>query len=291
MQAALDRIAGWLDVPLFRLGEAEVTTEHLLVFTLVFSLSFLLSALLRRGLRRVVMRNDELPAPTAYTLIRLSHYVIITLGFLIALSVVGIDLTNLTIVAGALGIGIGFGLQSIVNNFVSGLILLFEHNVKVGDYVVLASGLSGKVEAINVRSTHVRTLDNLDVIVPNSQMISEEITNWTLNDTVVRYKIPFGVAYGSNKEIVREAALAAAAAVDFTITTPPGRPPALWLVEFGDSSLNFELVVWADLGRNPTPGSVLPRYLWAIHEELLARGVQIPFPQRDVHIIGPHPSG
>ena len=203
---------------------------------------------------------------------------------LIALASIGLDFSNLAIVAGALSVGIGFGLQSIVNNFVSGIIILFEHQLRVGDYIELDNGLTGTVKSINVRSTLINTNDNIDIVVPNSEIISTKLTNWTLGEHFLRVRIPFGVAYGTDKELVRKAAIEACDEVSFTLTNMPGREPDVWLVEYGDNSLNFLLLVWVNRQGARRPTRTRAAYLWAMETKFREYGIEIPFPQRDLHI-------
>jgi small-conductance mechanosensitive channel len=219
-----------------------------------------------------------------YTISRLTHYTIIIVGLLIALTSIGLDFTNLALVAGALSVGIGFGLQSIVNNFVSGLIILFERSLRVGDYIELDNGLTGTVKAISVRSTLINTNDNIDIVVPNSEFVTTRLTNWTLGEHILRVRIPFGVAYGTDKELVRKAAMEACDDVQYTLTHMPGREPDVWLVEYGDNSLNFLLLVWVNRQGARRPTRTRAAYLWALETKLREYGIQIPFPQRDLHL-------
>ncbi|MGR9107138.1 MAG: mechanosensitive ion channel domain-containing protein [Gammaproteobacteria bacterium] len=275
----------WFSQSLFKIGETPVTTLGLLRVALIVTIAWWLSALIRRGLRRI--RDSGKVANTAflYTFERLLHYFLITFGIIIGLSSIGVDFTNLALIAGALGVGIGFGLQTIVSNFVSGLILLFERSLRVGDFVELDSGVTGEVKEINVRSTLVMTNDNVDVLVPNSEFIGGKMINWTLTDSVRRIHVPFGVAYGSNKDTVREAALEAAAKVPWSLKNPrKDRSPQVWLVGFGDSSLNFELVVWVTPEAVKRPQTVQAAYLWEVDTALARHQIEIPFPQRDVHL-------
>jgi small-conductance mechanosensitive channel len=208
---------------------------------------------------------------------------IIVIALFVALSSIGLDFRNLALVAGALSVGIGFGLQSIVSNFVSGLTILFEHTLRVGDYIELDNGLTGTVKAINVRSTLITTNDNIDIVVPNSEFVTTRLTNWTLSEKVLRVRIPFGVAYGSDKELVRKAALEAVDEVSFTLKRK-GREPDVWLVDFGDSSLDFLLLVWVNTQGARRPTRTRATYLWALETKLTEYGIEIPFPQRDVHV-------
>ncbi len=203
---------------------------------------------------------------------------------MIALGSIGLSFTNIAIIAGALSVGIGFGLQSIVNNFVSGLIILFERTLRVGDYIELDTGLTGTVKAINVRSTLINTNDNIDIVVPNSEFVSTKLTNWTLGEHILRVRIPFGVAYGSDKEVVRKAAIEACEDVPYTLTHLRGREPDVWLVEYGDNSLNFLLLVWVNRQGARRPTRTRAAYLWALEDKLTEYGIEIPFPQRDLHL-------
>lgn len=205
----------------------------------------------------------------------------------IALSAARVNLTGLAVLTGAIGVGIGFGLQSIFQNFIAGIIILFEKSLKVGDFVDLESGVTGEVREINVRSTLVTTNDNVDILVPNSEFITNRVTNWTLREANRRVRVPFGVAYGTDKELVKRAALEAADRVDFTLKNVPGRAPDVWLVGFGDSSLDFELIVWLNDDAVKRPGKVSAAYNWEIETSLAQYGIEIPFPQRDLHIIPP----
>ncbi len=271
---------------LFTIGDVPVTFTDILRAIIIILIAYVISRVVRRILRRISFADDSRSTSIIYTLSRLSHYLIIIIGLIIALSSIGLSFTNVAIVAGALSVGIGFGLQSIVNNFVSGIILLFEQNLKVGDYVELESGMKGVVKGIHVRSTTITTLDNLDIIVPNSELVAAKVTNYTLNEPMFRMHVPFGVAYGSDKDLVRKAVLEATRQVGVTYDDGAKRRPQVWLVGFGDSSLNFELVVWVvnKKGSNATPGSWRALYTWEIETALIKHGIEIPFPQRDLHL-------
>lgn len=206
------------------------------------------------------------------------------LAVLSALNVIGIDLTALAVFSGAIGIGIGFGLQAIFSNLVAGIILLFEGSVKVSDFVDLADGTTGEVREIGIRATRVTTNDNVDVLVPNSEFINNRVVNWTLREGHRRLRVPFGVAYGTDKELTRKAALEAAEAVPHELKGPLARPAEVWLTGFGDSSLDFELVVWLDPAAVKRPGRVNADYNWALETALNKYGIEIPFPQRDLHL-------
>ena len=284
VQAAYQRIKGLADVTLFHVGETPVTGSDIFRFLIILIVAYLLSRSIRYAIRRVSDRDSSGSQASLYTLSRLSHYTIIIIALFIALSSIGLDFSNLALVAGALSVGIGFGLQSIVSNFVSGLIILFEHTLRVGDYIELDTGLTGTVKAINVRSTLINTNDNIDIVVPNSEFVTTRLTNWTLGERVLRVRIPFGVAYGSDKELVRKAAIEAADEVPYTLTHIKRRRPDVWLVDFGDSSLNFLLTVWVNREGARRPTRTRAAYLWALETKLTEYGIEIPFPQRDVNL-------
>ncbi len=284
VKTAYLRVAGLMDVTLFSIGETPVAGGDIVRVFVILSIAFLLSRGIRHAIDRFGASESAGTQASLYTVGRLSHYTIIIFGLFIALSSIGLDFSNLALVAGALSVGIGFGLQSIVNNFVSGLIILFEHSLRVGDYIELDTGLTGTVKSINVRSTLINTNDNIDIVVPNSEFVTTRLTNWTLGERILRVRIPFGVAYGSDKELVRKAAMEAAAEVPYTLTHMKGREPDIWLVEYGDNSLNFLLLVWVNRQGARRPTRTRAAYLWALETKLREYGIEIPFPQRDLHL-------
>jgi small-conductance mechanosensitive channel len=270
---------------LFRVGETPITSLGIIRVIVIVCIAWLLSTWLRRFLQRVGERRGGASQHAVYTIGRLSHYLIIFVGLMIGLSSVGVDFTNFALVAGALSIGIGFGLQSIVNNFVSGIIILFERSLKVGDYVELGTGVSGVVREINVRSTRINTNENVDVIVPNSNFISSDVINWTLQEHFVRFHVPFGVAYGVDKEHVREVVLEAAKRLPFGLTGVGGKDADVWLVKYGENRMEMELVVWVSATAVKRPATVKAKYLWAIDTALQEHHIPVPLPQRDLHLV------
>lgn len=228
--------------------------------------------------------NSRLNPSMAGLLGQVANVALMVAAIAIALQTVGVNLSALTIFSGALGVGIGFGLQSIFSNFISGIIILMEKSVKVGDFIELQSGVTGLVNEINIRSTLVTTNDNVDILVPNEEFIKAQVINWTLRDARRRTHIKFGVAYGTDKEIVRKAGMEAAAEVPWTLENMGPRMPQVWLTGFGDSSLDFELVVWLTEEAVKKPAKVTADYNWALHSALERHGIEIPFPQQDLHL-------
>lgn len=275
-----------LDEPLFTLGGRIFTLAAILRPAAIVAIAVLLlvgSGLLFARLRARVRPDRQ---PILYVVSQVLRYAILVWGGFALIAALGINLSSLSIFAGALGVGIGLGLQGIVRNFVSGLILLFDRSIEVGDFIELQDGASGLVVSIGPRATTVTTNDNVDILIPNALLLDSELTNWTRNHASRRVHVPFGVAYGSDLETVRKAGLAAAAAVPFTDANDQDRRTQVWLVGFGDSSLDFELVVWPTLDAVKRPGSMMAAYRWALAEALAEHGLEIPFPQRDVRLRG-----
>lgn len=280
--AVSGRIGDLLGASLFKIGDAPVTTFGLLRIGLILIAALLLSRLIRFLLQRLSMRDRGRSSAGLYAVGRLMHYVLILAALLIGLTSIGLDFSQLALVAGALSIGIGFGLQSVVNNFVSGLMILFERNLKIGDVVKLDTGVTGVVREINVRSTLITTNDNVDIAVPNSEFIAGKVVNYTLRDPFHRIHVPFSAAYGSDKERVRQVITEAARKLPFTLTTEKDRNPDVWLVKLGDNALEFELVVWINPAAVSRPGAVMASYVWEIETTLREHAIEIPSPQRNV---------
>lgn len=233
---------------------------------------------------RVLARSGATPSLQLLTA-RLLKVVMVIAAVFIALGTIGIDLTAFAVFTGALGVGIGFGLQAIFNNFIAGLILLSEKSLKVGDFVEVERGhLAGTVRQINIRNTIITTPDSIDVAVPNSEFVNSRVINWTMLDAHARIHVPFAVAYGTDLELVRKAVCEAAQEVKFTLQDASGRVPQLWLVKFAESRLEFELVVWLTSEGIHRPLGARAAYCWGIYESLRRYGIEVPFPQHDLHV-------
>jgi small-conductance mechanosensitive channel len=270
--------------PLFRMGGTPITLSGVAVALGIIVASYLVARFVVRMLAR--LRGGLATSGTAlYILEKFAGYGIFILGVMFALSSIGLNLSSLAVFAGAIGVGVGLGLQGVVKEFVSGIVLLFDSVVNVGDYIELpgSGNLRGVVQEIGARATHIRTNDNLDIFVPNSRLIEERVINWTLQGETRRIHIPFSVAYGSDKSQVRDVVLAAARSIDATVSEGT-RQTQVWLVSFGDSALNFELVVWPTLAAVKRPAAMHAAYTWAIDDALRAAGIEIPFPQRDLNL-------
>ena len=281
---ASDNAATWANISLFTIGDTPVTALGLLRIAVILTLAWSLSYWIRRMLERLGSRSDPSNLAAFYTIGRLSHYLIILFGFLIGLTSIGMDFSNFALVAGALAIGIGFGLQAIVNNFISGLILLFERSLKVGDFVELSNGVAGEVKTINVRSTQIKTNENIDIVVPNSEFMNSNVINWTLQEPYRRVHYPFRIAFKMDKDLVRRAGLEAAENVSHTLSGIPGKNPQVWLVGFGDNGYIFELVVWLTPSAVKRPQAVRAAYYWELETALKKYKIEVPIPQRDVYL-------
>jgi len=262
----------------FRVGDLEIATGDIVLFIFIIWLSFLISRFLRAILREEVYPRVRLAHGVPMAVDKLAHYVILLTGFFFALGAAGIDLNRFTLLAGALGVGIGFGLQNIVSNLVSGIIVLFERPVQTGDKVKIGT-IEGEIKRIGLRATVVRTWEGSEVMVPNSRLVLDEVTNWTLSDQLRRMEIQVGVAYGSDTEKVSELLLKVAKDHRHVLDYPESY---VLFTNFGDSSLQFSLRAW--VGRFGDYLRVRSDLTAAVNKTLAEAGITIPFPQRDVHV-------
>jgi len=262
----------------FSFGGGKITLGLAITACLVLYGSFLLSGVFQHLLMHDFLPKHKVEYGSAVSMARLIHYTLILVGFLVAASVLGFDLKNLTILAGAFGIGIGFGLQTIVNNFVSGLILLFERPIKTGDIIQL-DGTWGKIKKLGLRATVVETFDQSEIIVPNSDLISGQVTNWTLSDRASRLVVPVGVAYGSDVPLVMKILHETAESNPMILKDPAAQ---VLFMGFGDSSLDFELRAW--VGEIDDRMKARSELHQGIDRRFREADVEIPFPQRDLHV-------
>jgi small-conductance mechanosensitive channel len=260
----------------FRRGTLSISVGDVLVFALTLGGTFVVAKLLRFVLEEEVYPRLAAGRGFPYAVSGLLHYVLVFTGFLLALATLGVDLTKITILAGAFGVGIGFGLQNVVNNIVSGLILLFERRIDVGDAVQIGD-VAGRVEHMGVRACTVRTWEGAEVIVPNASLTSEKVTNWTLSDRRRRVDVSVGVAYGTAPQKVAEILLGVARAHKQVLLEPA---PTVLLRAFGESALQFEIRVWTD--QFETWLRTQSELTMAVHDALRDARIAMPFPQREV---------
>ena len=269
----------------FVLAGMEIVPGHLLWAILVLTVLLTLSRWMKARLQSKWLAKIRMEHSAQEALVTTFGYVAIAVSIIIALSVAGITFTNLAIIAGALSVGIGFGLQNVVNNFVSGLIMLVERPVRSGDWIVVGA-TEGYVKHISIRTTTIQTFDRAEVIVPNSDLISGQVTNWTLRSQWGRIKVPVGVAYGSDTARVKDILLEIVNNHDEIIKGNPNLPdPGVLFIGFGDSSLNFE--VRAIVRNIEQRWNVISDINFAIDAAFREHGIEIPFPQRDLNFRGP----
>lgn len=276
-------LSGVLQAPWFTMGKVNISLGLILGIVLILLVPWYTARAVERAMLSAGRHRRSMRQATVYAFARIARYCILAIGILIGLDWVGIDLSALAIFGGAVGIGIGLGLQTVFNNFVSGIILLVEQTLKTGDFVELESGVRGLVIEIGMRYTLIRTNSAVDIIVPNSEFTDGRVMSWTHGNQFRRLTIPFNVAYGTDKSLVREAGLAAARAVDVTVDDAIRRSD-VWFKAFGDSALEFALMVWVGPNAVTRPGSTTSRYLWALDDALREHGIEIPYPHREVHI-------
>jgi small-conductance mechanosensitive channel len=280
-----ERLLSIITYPLFNLGNQPFSFALVLKLAALLVLTFILTSRIRRWLVQHVLVHTKLESGTREAVGTIVYYVILVAGVVVGLQTIGIDLTALSVAAGGLGIGIGFGLQNIANNFMSGFIVLLERPIKVGDRIQVA-GTEGRVVDIHARATTVLTNDNIAILIPNSRFITENVINWSYSDTKVRFRVPVGVSYNSDPRLVEKLLLTVAAKNQDVLTEPA---PAVRFLEFGDSSLNFELRVWSS-SLVHRKGKLISDLNFAILEIFRENNIEIPFPQRDIHIRTQAPS-
>lgn len=267
----------------FEVGTVKIVPLKFVSAILTFAMLLSIIGWVKRRMDKSWLKHSRMDHASKESMISLSGYLGVAIAGLIGLSIAGVELSNIALIAGALSVGIGFGLQNIVNNFISGVILLFERPIKTGDWVVVG-GTQGYVKKISIRSTQIQTFDRSDVIVPNSELISTQVTNWMFKDKIGRVIVPIGVAYGTDPQQVKQILLDIAYQSPQVITKSPiiSKPWVLFTA-FGDSSLNFELRCYIKSVDERL--GVISDMNFAIEAALRQAGIVIPFPQRDVHII------
>lgn len=268
-----------LSTPFGTIGDTKISFTFLLYLLLSVMLVFFLATKVKQILVNRILSRTKMDMGVTQSIGTIVRYLIIVLGLVIIFQSAGLDLSALSVLAGALGVGIGFGLQTIFNNFVSGLIILFERPIKVGDRVQVED-VSGDVVRIAARATTIITNDNISIIIPNSEFVSSRVINWSHNDRMIRFRIPVGVSYQEDPEKIKKLLLEVAAANPNVLNSPSAD---VIFAEFGDSSLNFELWVWTIKLIN-RPKQLQSQLYYAIFQKFKEHNIEIPFPQRDLHI-------
>ena len=276
LNAGVRRFLQW---PLFTMGSIPVTPLFLIKCTVFLIALSIFSRLLRKFLANRVLSHTHMDPGTQYAFVRATGYVVFILGLVIGLDSTGLNLRSLMVVGGALGIGIGFGLQNIVANFVAGIVILWEGPVKVGDIIDVGT-TRGEVVRIGARGTWVRTYDNEVIIVPNSEFINNRVLNWTANDRTVRMTVPLSVSYDSDFTAVCDALMDIARRHEDVLTDPE---PAVLITAFGDSSVNISLRVSTTI-RTDRTGRLKSDLFFEILRVFREKKIEMPNPQRDIHV-------
>ncbi len=275
--AAIEKVKSALDVPLFSIAGTEITAATLTAFFLIVVASFVISKLLRKGVERFLTAREVEDHGTRAVISRLLHYVIVFVGVGTALHTIGINLSALFAAGALFAVAIGFAMQNVTANFVSGVILLVERSIKPGD-VIEVNGAMVRVRDMGIRATIVRTLDDEDVVIPNSVLVQGEVKNFTFRDDLYRLRVEVGVAYESDLHRVRDVLEACTRSLDWRSDQ---RDPVVLLTLFGSSSVDYEISVWTE---NPwksrSDRSRLREAIWWAFQEA---GITIAFPQLDVH--------
>ncbi|MBS0165025.1 mechanosensitive ion channel family protein [Nitrospira sp. CMX1] len=274
-----ETLTHWLNIPLFEIGTTPITLWTIVSLVVLFVLLLWLTRILKNWVILTLLANSRIDIGVRQAVGAIVRIGVIAIGFIVILQTMGIDLSTVTVLAGALGIGVGFGLQTITNNLVSGLILLFERPVKIGDRIEIGR-VTGNVVDISARATTVVTNDNIAIIIPNSEFITSKVTNWSYTTRDVRFNFPVAVSYREDPEVVRTLLLEIASKHPGVLTE---RKPDVLLQEFGESALHFLLRVWT---REYTdrPGVLRSELNYAISRKFREHGIEIPYPQRDIHI-------
>ncbi len=269
----------WFTTDFVFIGNKQYDLIDIILFLVSIVVLIYVSGKFRKLLVNKVLARYNLDIGIRQSIGTIVRYVVLVLGFTVIIDSAGIDLSSLTVLAGALGVGLGFGLQNIANNFISGLIILFERPIKVGDRIEVGD-VSGDVVNISARATTVITNDNISIIVPNSEFISSQVINWSHNDRLVRFRFPVGVSYQEDPEKVKKVLMEVMEEHAGILDHPP---PDVWFDEFGDSSLNFNLMVWTSQYVQ-RPKALRSQLYYSVFKKFKEHGIEIPFPQRDLHI-------
>ncbi len=271
--------------PIEKLLQHDLTHlgERIVLALVIVALTFGGARLVTRLFERLRQRLPQASA-SVYITEKLISYALIVAGCLVGLSVSGIDITSLAVFAGATGVGVGLGLQGVVKEFVSGLVIMFDPNLAVGDFVEIDKNLRGEIMEIGPRATRVRTNDGLSIIIPNSDFVENQVINWTYNSGTRRIHIPFSVVPGADKATIRDIVLKAANALPFTSPDTEEHRTQVWLTDFDDDAFRFELVVWPTASAVRHPSSLKAAYYWAIDDALRSKGMEAPNPQNDLNI-------
>ncbi|MFK2823789.1 mechanosensitive ion channel domain-containing protein [Arcobacter sp. YIC-80] len=275
----------YITSPIFVYNEKAITLFSLIKAILFIIIGFIIGIVYKKWLNNLSKKWPNMSQMSLKLSSNVGFYIIIIITFMITMSGLGIDMTSISLIAGALSIGIGFGLQTVVSNLIAGVILMFERTIRIGDIIEINDLLKGTVTDIRIRSTTIKTFDNIDIVVPNSSFIQNNVINWTLEDPSRRLHIPFGVAYGTKIEKVKEVVLKELEDSDLKyVRNNEDKKPEIRLENMNTSSVDLELLVWIKANDKIQPNSLKSDFLILIYNSLYKNDIEIPFPQLDLHI-------
>ncbi len=281
----ISQIKAYTVSTLFVFNEQPISILSLVKMVLLIIISFVVGGFYKRWIMKISRRWPDMSQMSIRLTSNIGYYIIVFIGVMIALSSIGIDMTSISLIAGALSIGIGFGLQTVVSNLIAGIILMFERTVRIGDTIEISDTLKGRVTDMRIRSTTIQTFDNVDIVVPNASFIQNNVINWTLEDKTRRLHIPFGVAYGTEVADVKKAVLEELEQSDLVyIKHDADKMPEVWMIAMNSSSVDFELLVWIEWANKFRPNALRSEFLILIYNALRKNNIQIPFPQLDLHV-------
>lgn len=285
ISSAYNSSKSFLNTPLVVFNEQAITPISLFKALILIVFGFIIGKLYKKWLLKISSRWSNISDMTLKVSSNVGFYLIVFITFMIAMSSLGIDMSSISLIAGALSIGIGFGLQTVVSNFIAGIILMFERTIRIGDVIEINDLLKGTVTDIRVRSTSIKTFDNIDIVVPNSSFIQNNVINWTLEDKSRRLHVPFGVAYGTKVEKVKEVIIEELLNSDLKfIRNDENKKPEVRFENMNSSSVDLELLVWIRVNDKITPNSLKSDFLLLIYNCLYKHDIEIPFPQLDLHL-------
>jgi len=273
--------------PLFNIGNARISIFNLALALFIFIFGIYIGNKYKKHIKTARF-SKNITLSTKTIIGNIGYYTIILITFFISLKIIGINLSSLTVILGALSVGIGFGLQNMVSNFISGIILMLENSIRIGDYIEISDTLKGVVENIQMRSTTIVTNDNIEVIIPNQTLFQNNVINWTLTEKIRRFKIPFGVAYGTDVEKVQTVVYDALKKSNLNyISDMPDKAPEIKMIAMNSSSVDFNLDVWVRGDDVVYPRRTESKFLIMIYNALYENNITIPFPQMDIHVKEP----
>ncbi|PLY08481.1 MAG: mechanosensitive ion channel protein MscS [Arcobacter sp.] len=281
----IEQFKKYFSSTLFVFNEQAITLLSILKALFLITAGFLFGVFYKRWIYKISSKWPNMSQMSLKLTANVGYYLIVFITIMIAMSSLGIDMSSISLIAGALSIGIGFGLQTVVSNFIAGIILMFERTIRIGDIIEISDVLKGTVADIRIRSTTIKTFDNIDIVIPNSSFIQNNVINWTLDDATRRIHISFGVAYGTKIEKVKEVILSELKNSDLTfLRNVKDKEPEIRLENMNTSSVDFELLVWVKANDKFKPNSLKSDFMILIYNALYKHNIEIPFPQLDLHV-------